>query len=433
MEPDGYRNQAVVGRAMLDVTSGVSLDVRGYFADSRGDIDGFSGDTNEYSLNRELAGYVGLNVALLDGRFRNRFGYDYTNTRRRNYNPALPRTLTFDAAGRNRRFEYQGSFAIIKGWDLTFGAENEQSRFHSVSPSSSLAVPIPTPAQGSAALTSFYGQINAEVVKGLTLTGGIRNDDHSRYGSKTLFAAGGVWSLPTGTIIRASYGEGFKAPSLYQLFSDFGNQGLEPEQAHGWEAGAEQRFLDGSISLGATYFKRNSDNLITFNSCLSTSTNPLCFVPGSTTARRFGYYYNVSKAFAQGIEALGSVRVAKRILVDGNYTWAEAIDRTPGAQTNAKFLARRPRHTANGSVNYTFDQGGSVGVAVRWSGETFDNAANTTRLAPYTLIDLRGDVPLTSTVRIFARVENLFDETYSTAYRYNSIGRSFYAGFRGRF
>ncbi len=158
----------------------------------------------------------------------------------------------------------------------------------------------------------------------------------------------------------------------------------------------------------------------------------MCFAPGSTTARRFGYYYNIARAFTHGIEAAGSVRLAKRFTLDGNYSWARAEDRTPGA-TLGKLLARRPRHTANASVSYSFDGEGSIGAAVRWSGESFDNAANTTRLAPYTLVDLRGELPLADGVRLFGRVENLFDEKYSTAFRYNSIGRSFYAGFRGRF
>ena len=439
VERDGYTNQSVTGRAVLEIVDGVSADLRGYYSNGRVEIDGFGVDSLEYSLNREFVGYAGLNVDLLGGRFRNRFAYGYTNTDRENYNPqraanpATVRAITFDAAGRNRRFEYQGSFAVARGIDLTFGAENERSRFRSVSPAASLTTPIPAPARGVAEITSFYGQVNAEVVTGLTLTGGVRNDDHSRYGSKTLFAGGGVYRAPWGTIVRGNYSEGFKAPSLYQLFSEYGNQALNPEEADGWEAGIEQRFLGDRIGVGATYFERDTTNQIAYNSCTTTSTNPLCFVPGSTTVRRFGYYYNVARAEARGIEAAGSVRVADNLLIDGNYTWAEAVDRTPGAATFDRFLARRPRHTANGSVNYTFTQGGSVGVAARWSGETFDNAANTTRLAPYTLVDVRADVPVTEQLRVFARVENVFDEGYSTAFRYGSLGRSFYVGFRGRF
>jgi vitamin B12 transporter len=432
-EADGYRNQSVAGRALLDLTDTVSAEVRGYYANGRTDIDGFSGDTAEYSLNREFIGYAGLNVALFDGRLRNRFGYGYTDTKRDNYDPSRARQQTFDAAGRNYRLEYQGSFALTEKLDATFGVENEKSRFDSVSPPASLAVAIPAPARGRAEITSVYGQVNVQPVSGLTLTGGVRNDDHSRFGAKTLFAGGGVWVLPTGTVLRGSYSEGFKAPSLYQLFSEYGNQALRPEQAHGWEAGAEQRFLDGRAAIGATYFERRSTDLINFASCSVGTTDPLCFAPGSTTTQRFGYYSNVSRAFANGIEAAGRIAPFAGLTIDGNYAWIASEDRSPGAATFGKQLARRPRHTWNAAANYTFRDGPSFGAAVRWAGESFDNASNTTRLAPYTLVDLRAELPISPKVRVFVRGENVFDEQYQTVYRYGTLGRSIYAGIRGRF
>ena len=107
--------------------------------------------------------------------------------------------------------------------------ENERSDFRSRSPAASLATPLPAFARGKAELTSVYGQLSIEPVDGLTLNGGVRYDDHDSFGNQTLFAAGGVWRLSTGTVLRASYGEGFKAPSLYQQFSEYGNVGLDPE------------------------------------------------------------------------------------------------------------------------------------------------------------------------------------------------------------
>jgi len=430
-ERDGYTNRSVQGRGVLDIAGGVSADLRGYYSDGRADLDSTTGDTAEYTLNREFVGYAGLNVDLAGGRFRNRFAYGHTNTDRDNFNPARARQQTFDAAGRNERLEYQGSVAIADGWDATFGVENERSRFRSVSPPAALATPIPAAARGRAEITGFYAQANATVAAGLTLTGGIRHDDHSRFGGKTLFAGGGAWATPWGTVVRASYAEGFKAPTLFQLFSEFGNQALDPERAKGWEAGAEQRFLDGAIAFGATYFERRTTNQIIFNSCAASSTLPLCFQPGSTT-RRSGYYQNVARAFARGIEAVARVQLGTRLLVDGNYSWTEAEDRSPGANFG-RWLPRRPRHAANASATYTLPAGPSFGVAARWSGDTFDNAANSVRLDRYTLVDLRTELPLSPEVRLFARVENLFDETYQTAFRYNTLGRSVYAGLRGRF
>ena len=158
---------------------------------------------------------------------------------------------------------------------------------------------------------------------------------------------------------------------------------------------------------------------------------PLCFVPGTTT-RRSGYYSNVSRAVAHGIEAAGALKLGGFTL-DGNYSWIVAEDRSPGTANFGKWLPRRPQNSANGSISYTFPFGLTTGAAVRWSGHSFDNAANTTRLDGYTLVDLRAELKAGDNLSVFARAENLFDETYMTAYRYGTLGRSIYAGIRGRF
>lgn len=431
-EADGYHNRQLTGRAEIALAANLVADLRGYYSSGRNAFDAFSGDNPAYGTNREFVGYAGLRLDLLDGRFRNRIGYGYTDTDRDNFDPRLPRTRTFDAAGRNQRLEYQGSFAISDTWTAQFGVENERSRFRSVSPPSSLAVPIPPAVRGRAEISSVYGQLSAELLTGLTLTGGVRHDDHNRFGGQTLGSAGAVWALPTGTVLRANYGEGFKAPTLYQLFSEYGNQGLNSERAHGWDAGVEQHFLDGRIRLGGAWFERTTRDQIIFNSCSATSSLPLCLQPGSTTIRRSGYYQNVARAKAHGIEAQASVEPVKGLILDGNYSWTVAEDRSPGANFG-RWLPRRPRNQANASISYAWPFGLTTGAALRWSGHSFDNASNTQRLDGYTLVDLRAEVALHDNLRLFARVENLFDESYMTAYRYGSLGRSVYAGLRGRF
>ena len=74
-----------------------------------------------------------------------------------------------------------------------------------------------------------------------------------------------------------------------------------------------------------------------------------------------------------------------------------------------------------------------MGTAIRWAGHSFDNASNLQRLDSYTLVDLRTEYKLATSLTLFARIENLFDKEYMTAYRYGTLGRSIYAGFRGRF
>jgi len=42
-------------------------------------------------------------------------------------------------------------------------------------------------------------------------------------------------------------------------------------------------------------------------------------------------------------------------------------------------------------------------------------------------------MPIGHDLTLFGRVENLFDEKYETAYRYGTLGRSFYGGIRAKF
>ena len=432
VERDGYRNHNASGRAELTLSEGVSVDLRGTYSSGRVGFDGFNTDSNDYGLNKEFVGYAGLNVALADGRVRNRLAYAHTDTSRDNFNPDRARPQSFEADGKNRRFEYQGSLDIADRITAIFGAENERSTFRSRSPSASLAVSVPDFARGKADITSVYGQLSIQPLEGLTLNGGVRHDDHDRYGGQALFAAGGVWRLATGTVLRASYAEGFKAPSLYQLFSEYGNVALDPEEAHGWEVGIEQQLFDRALVIGATWFDRTTTNQIIYNSCPFASTDPLCFVPGDPTTRRFGYYLNVARSEAHGIEAAAAL-IRGGLRLDGNYSWVVAEDRSPGGANFGNWLPRRPRHAAHASASYAFAFGLELGAAVRWSGKSFDNAGNATRLDDYTLVDLRAEYALSDAVKLFTRAENLFDEDYMTAFRYGSIGRSIYVGIRGRF
>ncbi len=430
-ERDGYTNRNVAGRAELALGANASIDLRGYYSTGRVEIDGFSGDAPDYSHNREFVGYAGLNFALLDGRLRNRIAYNYTDTDRDSYSPELERPLSFEAAGKNRRFEYQGIFDLSDRISATFGVENERSRFKSRSPSGSLADPLPDFVRGKAEITSVYGQLTVRPLDGLTINGGVRHDDHNRYGGRTLFSAGGIWTLPSGTTLRASYGEGFKAPSLYQLFSEYGNVNLDPERAHGWEAGAQQAFFGDMLTIGATYFERTTTGQIIYNGCDVGITDPLCVVPGTDTPR-WGYYLNVARAEAHGVEADAAFRLGG-LTLDGNYSWTVAEDRSAGTANEGNWLPRRPRHLANASLSYDFAFGLTLGSAVRWAGKSYDNASNATRLDDYTLVDLRAEYRLSDSLRLFARAENVFDEQYMTAYRYGTLGRSIYAGIRGRF
>jgi len=213
-ERDGYENYGANAKFNIAISEAVSFDLRGWYSNGTTGIDGFPaplfafGDTNETAQTEEFVGYAGLNAALFDGRFRNRFAYAYTDTARENLDlsGAAP-FQTFDAKGKNQRLEYQGNFEIADGYGLTIGAETERSSFRTVSFGGPASI-------ADARLDSFYGQLSATPATGLTLSAGARYDESKTFGGKTVLAANGVYSPNNGaTTIRPSYGEGFKVPS----------------------------------------------------------------------------------------------------------------------------------------------------------------------------------------------------------------------------
>ena len=425
-EKDGYRNYGANGSLSVELTDQVSVDVRGFYSNGRTEIDGFPaptftfGDTREVGNAEQWTGYTGLNAALFDGRFRNRIGYAHTQSNRSNRDPDSTPAETFRGKGRNDRIDYQGSFDLTDAVFATFGVEREVSRFTTSSYGG-------TPTTGRARLLGVYGQLAVTPVANLTLTGGVRHDDHNVFGGATVFSGSGVWSPNGGnTLLRASYSEGFKAPTLYQLQSEYGNAQLTPERSHGWDAGITQRGLDGAVEASAIWFDRTSKDLIAFISCPANGT-------GICANRPFGTYDNIQRAEAKGLEFALKLKPVEAFTVAAAYTWLDAENRSAGTANFGRKLQRRPADSMTVNADYRWAFGLSTGATVTMIGDSFDNASNTRWLDGYVLTDLRASLPITERVEVYGRVENLFDERYQTIFQYGTPGRAAYGGVRVRY
>lgn len=417
-ELDGYRNFGANAKFQLELLSDVALDLRGYYSNGRTEIDGFAppdfvfGDTPEASTTRELVAYSGLKAALWNGRFSNRLGAAYTLTDRQNIDPdGLPR-ITFASAGENIRLEYQGGLKLLPGLEASFGAETERSRFASESFGGPLAI-------AQVRITGVYAQFLAEPIRGLSLSGGVRQDDHSQFAGVTSFAASGAYSPNAGaSVIRFSFGEGFRAPSLFELFSDFGNPGLLPETSRGWDGGLAQALLGGRLKLNATLFRRESFQQIQFISCFG-SLAAIC------VNRPFGVYDNARRTRAQGVELEAEFSPGARLVLRANYSYLDAIARDTGLR-----LARRPAHSANASLDYSWPFGLAAGASLSYVGPRFDDGANSQIVAGYVLIDVRASYRLRQHLEIYGRIENLAQDEYETVFQFGSPRRGAFVGLR---
>ena len=426
------------GQIRDDLTPDVQLDLRGYIVSSRTDFDGYDtpscatsdicnfGDDSEYGKVQQGIGYAGLNWWSPERALKSVLSVQYTGSETRDYDPnapanyGYPTTETFYGFGRNIREEYQGTWRFSDAGQLVFGAQNEHSTINTVSPFS--------PFLGAGVIVdSGFAQAQYEVVKGLTLTAGGRYDHHNVYGGHATGQFAAAWVLPDeDTVLRASFGQGFKAPALYQLYSNYGNRALQPETANSWDAGVEHHALENRLIASATYFQRTSRDLIGFFDCFS-APGPLC------ATEPYGYYANIARSRAHGIELAGSVRATEQLSFTANYTWTDTEDISPGSATYGNELPRRPADAGNATVSYLWPFRLTTDLALRYSAPSFDDAANEIRLGGYVLVDLRASLPINDHLQIYARVENLTDRHYEVAYQYGTLGRSAYIGARASF
>lgn len=419
------------GQVRYDLTPDLQLDLRGYFVTARTDFDGYDtptftlGDDSEYGKTQQGIGYAGLTWRTPDHSLTNRLSVQYTGSETRNYDPnapanyGYPTTETFYGFGRNVREEYQGTWKFSDAGQVVFGAQNEHSTINTVAPFS--------PFLGAGVIIdSGYVQAQYEVLPGLTLTAGGRYDHHDVYGGHGTGQFAAAWLMPDQkTILRTSLGQGFKAPALYQLYSNYGNRALQPERAVSWDAGIEHHALEDRLVASATYFQRSSRDLIDFFDCSTPS--PLC------ATEPFGYYANIARSFAHGVELTSSLQATDQLSITGNYTWTDTEDRSLGSTTYGNELPRRPKNTANATVSYLWPFRLSTALALRYSGPSFDDAADQIRLGGYVLVDFRTSLPITDHLEMYARVENLTDRHYEVAYQYGTLGRSAYIGARATF
>ncbi|MBN9570675.1 MAG: TonB-dependent receptor, partial [Alphaproteobacteria bacterium] len=258
-EADGYHNFGATGNVRVPVNDWASVDLRAYYARARGSFDGYPPpsytfqDTHEFNRNTLFAGYAGLNITALDGRLHNRLGFMGSSSNRENFDPTMGPANNYFGKGSAARFEYQGVFDLNANNQIVFGAESEYTTFKT---QSVFDFP-PVPTLGARRITSGYGQWQTTLFEQLTLTGGIRYDGDSEFGGHTSLKFAGAWQLPDGaTVLHANYGDGFKAPTLYEMYSQYSNplHALAPETARGWEVGAARQFMDGDLSASLTWF-----------------------------------------------------------------------------------------------------------------------------------------------------------------------------------
>lgn len=413
-ERDGYKNFAANGKLKIAFTEDLSLDLRAYYNKGRVEFDdpfGATPDTFPETENEQFVGYIGLNANFADGRFRNRLAYTRTDLSRDGTEPNVPFSFNVNTLrGTIDRFEYHGSFDIIDAVTLVFGVDHERTFASTFFPAGGSTAPD----EAKYRVTSEFGQLIVRPFTGLTVTGGVRHDDYNLYGSQTTFGGNVAWTPNEGrTVLRGTYAEGYRAPTLTESVLPFGNPALKAETATNYDLGIEHNFLDGAVRTAATWYHRKSNNQISFS-----------FVTFQSE--------NIARVRSEGLELELDIRPTDNLEVKAGYNIVDATSRSNDG-TFGNRLARRPKDSANASIDWKSPWGLEFGADILITGDSFDNLSNTVRLDGYQVFAFRATYPVSDGLELFGRVENAFDEKYQTVSGYNTYGRNATVGVRARF
>lgn len=422
-EKDGFENLSLAASGGVQITETVRANVVARYIDSEVELDPSPEDPNADQESDQFFGRAEVEATLFDGFFDNRLGVGYTDYDRRFNNPADGLSADFANStfeGRKLKFDWQGDLYLTETQTLTLGAETEKEDSDS---RSSFSSGFRSRTNNDVRTSAGFAQLQSSFFDRLFSTLGLRIDAHDRFGKEVTGRVAVTYlHRETDTKLKASYGNGFKAPSLEQLFgaSFFdpfgqvfsGNPDLNPERSHAVEAGIEQTLWQDRLTLGGTFFYIEIDDLISFNDTFTT-------------------LVNVDEAKIRGIEAFVAVRPLPALGLRVDYTFTETEDEETGDN-----LLRRPRHKASVSADLQATENIDLAVNVIYTGGRLDIDSNTfatVSTTDYALVNVSGSYRLGETWRFFARIENLFDENYEPADGFKGPGISALAGVRATF
>lgn len=260
-------------------------------------------------------------------------------------------------------------------------------------------------------LSSYAAYLQDEIEYGKWfIVPAIRYDHHSAYGSHTSPKIGVTYNATDHFRIKANYGDGFKAPSVSQLYYDLdmemgrgnwvhltGNPNLKPEKSKSWDLGVEAEFGKGYGSL--TYFDNDVDNLI-------------ASIPKGkdSNGHKLHRYENVNKARIKGLENTLGYRFNDTLEFKVTSTLLDAKDTSAG-----KDLTQRARLSQIYQLIYD-DHKDTGWSAVLWNqldykfvtGKAWEGGESVKK--SYSLTNFSLTRKVNKDTRFYGSVQNIFDK-----------------------
>ena len=423
----GRDSYTLAGKGNLEVTESLTLRAAARFIRTEGQTNDSDFDTSSPTFgfiidspgtgytNEAVYALVGARLDTLGGRWTHDLSAQIADVTRDTYGPFGP---SFGSKGDRVKASYVSAFALADEHSLTFAADYEQEGFRNTLASSGGFTERREIEQ--VGIVGEY-RYSGEAVD---LSAAVRHDINDLFRDATTYRVGAGYRVTDTTRLRAAAGSGVKNPGFLELYGYvdgrfIGNAALRPEKSEGWEAGIDQQLGD-TASLAVTYFDSRLKGEI------FTTFPPPTFI--ATPANR------TTTSKQRGVEVSLAAQLSDQWSLDAAYSYLDAKE-------NGVEEVRRPKHIASAALTWTAPgDAASATLVVRHNGATPDVAFTDPSYVPvrvalddYTLVNLNARVKLTDAIGVFARVENLLDETYEQVFSFVAPGRSAVVGVEARF
>lgn len=429
-DKDGINEHVLRANISQKINDRFSIRANTQFSSYKTDADaGPFNDDVDYTIKNKNA-LVGFGADYKLGKSILHFNYNYNTISRFYLNDStIIQGFSYysegEYKGKSHFAELYSNMAVTKHMDVLVGADYRNHLTEQTYFSVSSFGPYPSPGLGadSVKVNQFgaYASVVVKDISGFNVELGGRYNNFNKYGNVFTFSFNPSYVIKNSIKLFGNISSGFKAPSLYQVYSEYKPTSgeLDPEKSLSFEGGVQ--YYKGNVNLRAVYFSRNITSNIVF---VNTNTPP------------YGYYANADNQKDKGLELEASIDFGK-VTLNANYVNLDGkIETKTGAKDTAFFnLYRRPRQTINLNVGIELCKSWNMNIGVQSISKRFEPVYNSVpiEMPAYFVWNLYSSYTITKNIKAFVDLKNITDEKYAEVRGFNSRRFNFMTGINLRF
>lgn len=377
-----------------DLPAGAFTDEKDYTLNNKNNLGGLALDFQHKKVNWTLQGsYQQTNRHYVnDSTYVSSPYYNYSNQQ---YNG---NTTTLETFGSIR---FQKHIRLVSG--IQYQHQNTSQSYFSTGPYGPYTSEL---GQDSANVNqlSAYASLLLLNIHGFNFEAGGRVNHHSIYGNNATYTLNPSFVIDENTKLFINISSGYNIPSLYQLYSAYGNKNLKPESSTTYEIGLQTQSTDKKMSLRLAAFKRDTKNLIIFY----------------TDANYNSYYINRDQQHDYGFEVESNTQIGTIGTWSNNLTYIDGHGIQNGVSVNNLF--RRPNFVMNSVLTLSPVKGFTIAPAFKYVGTRLKGPYDIgPDLQPaYYTVDCFISYRVNKQIRLFTSLNNITDQQYFDIVGYNS-------------